>query len=519
MLLRNLFEDIGPVADAAFAFGRFNPAHQGHIEVYKAVQNAGKKWYIGTNPSTQGPNDPLSFEQKSAWMQAIYPAIQGHILPQQSVVTLASKLYELLPEGSTIAYVTDIKDWEWAGKLLNDYNGKEGPHGYYNFKAIKHVESPRVSSATALRTAARANDEAAFYAASGTDPELTVGGKTYFETVVDAVGAHPEKVKKVAKKKEQGVTESLGTMPTTEYVKGIYAAAAENGMGAPDVEAVRKQMVLAANGEVDIMATMQKALRVFQDPKFKQMLADLDALIKKAESGQGVAEVSKSTLDRYVTKAVDAHGHADFAARQSKNDPSKRSYHVDQKKTAEKRRQGISRALDRMSKEGVAEGIFNTKPKIDFKVRAKELFAKGLTEQQVLQQLIKEGCPPKQAAVVVQGAQLEGVAEGGSNAIADTAKRLSNKDDGKVAKLRAAGDKRREEELKGRNISKRNESVDLKTSLQELSNDMLGKYKKAASADAAKADKEGNVKRGDKRFSGIVKATNKQFANDAKKNK
>jgi hypothetical protein len=109
--------------------------------------------------------------------------------------------------------------------------------------------------------------------------------------------------------------------------------------------------------------------------------------------------------------------------------------------------------------------------------------------------------------------------EGTSNAMADTAKRLSNKDDGKVAKLRAAGDKRREDQLKGRNIAKRNESVDLKTSLQELSNDMLGKYKKAASADASKADKEGNFKRGDKRFNGIVKATNKQFANDAKKTK
>jgi hypothetical protein len=48
--------------------------------------------------------------------------------------------------------------------------------------------------------------------------------------------------------------------------------------------------------------------------------------------------------------------------------------------------------------------------------------------------------------------------EGSSNAMADTAKRLSNKDDGKVAKLRAAGDKRREEELKGRNIAKKNKS-------------------------------------------------------------
>jgi LysM repeat protein len=68
-----------------------------------------------------------------------------------------------------------------------------------------------------------------------------------------------------------------------------------------------------------------------------------------SQDEQDVTEVSKSTLDQYLTKASDAHGHADFAARMSKNDPDKRSYHVDQKKTAEKRRQGISRALDRMS--------------------------------------------------------------------------------------------------------------------------------------------------------------------------
>jgi hypothetical protein len=77
---------------------------------------------------------------------------------------------------------------------------------------------------------------------------------------------------------------------------------------------------------------------------------------KQAVPMEGVTEVSKATLDRYVAKASDAHGDADFSARMSKNDPDKRSYHVDQKKTAEKRRQGISRALDRMSKEGVEEG-------------------------------------------------------------------------------------------------------------------------------------------------------------------
>jgi hypothetical protein len=52
--------------------------------------------------------------------------------------------------------------------------------------------------------------------------------------------------------------------------------------------------------------------------------------------------------------------------------------------------------------------------------------------------------------------------------------------------------------------------------VNELSTEKLAQYKTAAAADAKKADQAGDVKRGDKRFSGIVKATKKQFDNDAK---
>jgi len=52
-------------------------------------------------------------------------------------------------------------------------------------------------------------------------------------------------------------------------------------------------------------------------------------------------------------------------------------------------------------------------------------------------------------------AKPKGVDEGKSNAMTSVASRLSNKDDGKVAKLRVAGDKRREDQLKGRDIAKR----------------------------------------------------------------
>ncbi len=109
------------------------------------------------------------------------------------------------------------------------------------------------------------------------------------------------------------------------------------------------------------------------------------------------------------------------------------------------------------------------------------------------------------------------VAEAESKAMSTAASRLANKDDGKVAKLRAAGDKRRDDQLKGRNIAKRDAtSKDEWGNLKELSNDTLGRYKKAAGADASAADKAGDYKRADKRFSGIVKATKKQFANDEK---
>jgi len=53
--------------------------------------------------------------------------------------------------------------------------------------------------------------------------------------------------------------------------------------------------------------------------------------------------------------------------------------------------------------------------------------------------------------------------------------------------------------------------------LNELSNEKLTQYKRAAAADAGKSDLEGNFKRADKRFGGIVQATKKQFANDVKK--
>jgi hypothetical protein len=53
--------------------------------------------------------------------------------------------------------------------------------------------------------------------------------------------------------------------------------------------------------------------------------------------------------------------------------------------------------------------------------------------------------------------------------------------------------------------------------IDEISTKKLADYKTAAAQDARASDKVGDTQRANKRFSGVVKATIKQFDNDAKK--
>jgi hypothetical protein len=55
--------------------------------------------------------------------------------------------------------------------------------------------------------------------------------------------------------------------------------------------------------------------------------------------------------------------------------------------------------------------------------------------------------------------------------------------------------------------------------INEVSNKVLGDYKRKAGADASAADRRGDYERGNKRFRGIVKATKREFDNDLKKHK
>ena len=195
MRLRQLFESKSK--SVGIIFGRFNPPHMGHMKAWE-MASENSTWYVGTNKSTQGPKDPLPFDIKVKAMEAVYPEIKGHIVAEQSWLTLASKVYE--KHGNIVLNV--YTDEDWVTKALVQYNGKEGAHGYYEFGTIQQQATPRLSSATSLRNAVAANDRDLFGQAAGVDADTPIAGHAFFDVVKHYLMPHAEKAAaKVAKKK------------------------------------------------------------------------------------------------------------------------------------------------------------------------------------------------------------------------------------------------------------------------------------------------------------------------------
>lgn len=205
MKLRQLFES--KAASVGIIFGRFNPPHQGHKAAWE-MASENNAWFVGTNQSTQGPKDPLPYDIKVKAMMAVMPEIKGHIVPETSWLTLASKIYKKYGDAVLNVYT----DEDWVTKALVQYNGKEGAHGFYKFSNIQQQPTPRLSSATALRAAVQAGDRDAFAKAAGVDADTPVAGHPFFDVVAHYLNPYAEKEKvKAAKKKvkepEQDVAE------------------------------------------------------------------------------------------------------------------------------------------------------------------------------------------------------------------------------------------------------------------------------------------------------------------------
>lgn len=242
MKLRQLFENIYETDDApaeydgglkivGVCFGRFNPPHKGHKAVWQAASK-NPFWYVGTNKSTSGPKDPLPYDVKLQCMAAVWPKVAGHVIAEQSLLTLASRIYEEHGENVHLKVYTDE---QWLYKTLAQYNGaSDKPHGMYKFNQIDWVKTERLASATNLRAAVRAGDRDAFYKDAGVSPEtlITVGKKDYpmFEVVSHFLNKYPEKAAVAEATNAQGNKMKGKTAPLDKEFK----ASMKNMLTMPD---------------------------------------------------------------------------------------------------------------------------------------------------------------------------------------------------------------------------------------------------------------------------------------------
>jgi hypothetical protein len=196
MRLRQLFE--ASSNEVAIIFGRFNPPHMGHKAAWELASQS-TIWYVGTNESTVGPKDPLPYDVKVEAMKAVWPEVASHIMPETGWLTMASKIYEQYPKATLLA----LTDEDWVTKTLIQYNGKEGQHGFYNFKNIEQKLTPRLSSATALRDAVIKGDRDAFSKAAGVSADTPVDGKPFFDLVAEYLLPYADTLDKIKISKDR----------------------------------------------------------------------------------------------------------------------------------------------------------------------------------------------------------------------------------------------------------------------------------------------------------------------------
>lgn len=200
MQFQQLWEQQSEPRTVAIIFGRFNPAHRGHAAAWRLASQH-DHWYVGTNPSTQGPKDPLPLDEKKQLMLKLMPELAEHLIETTSWLTLADLVYQRHGDVQLLVLTDEV----WVAPLLQKYNGQQRSSGeFYQFSSIEQQPTPRLSSATAVRAAAEQNDAEAFELALGLPASTLVAGKPVFDLVRKRLMQQQKPQKKTSK---QSVTE------------------------------------------------------------------------------------------------------------------------------------------------------------------------------------------------------------------------------------------------------------------------------------------------------------------------
>jgi 5'(3')-deoxyribonucleotidase len=200
----------------AFCWGRFQPPHLGHAEVFKKLANTGTAgFYICTSQTQDKQKNPLDYSTKCQFIREIFPQYSQNVLEDTSVKTIYDAIVAIYnrmdPEeakNTVLTFVGDPERCAQFGPGFAQYNGQQMKHGFYQFKAVTTLENTDAADirATDVRAAAAAGDMAKFMELTGTKDQLA---DTIYEAVRRGMGV----------KDNQADSRFANSMPKAEKAK------------------------------------------------------------------------------------------------------------------------------------------------------------------------------------------------------------------------------------------------------------------------------------------------------------
>ena len=154
---------------AVFCIGRFNPPTTGHLKMIEAAaaqqsKYSGAPLYVFPTHSQDPAKNPLPHSLKVAYMKKMFKKYARNIQVSKArnVFEMATMLHDKGHRAIVLVAGSDrVNEFE---KLLNQYNGVKGKHGYYGFDSIEVIsagerdpdaEGVSGMSASKMRAAAR----------------------------------------------------------------------------------------------------------------------------------------------------------------------------------------------------------------------------------------------------------------------------------------------------------------------------------------------------------------------------
>jgi len=195
---------------AAFCFGRMNPPTLGHgLVMQKTLDVGGDNSFIFLSNSV-GEDDPLNPNIKAQFIAEIYPKFAKHIVTDyvQGPIYAANWLYSKGFRNMAFVAGSDRLGKEKGSieKLLNSWNSgpirSSDPAGAREHVVIQFVSSGERDpdavgiagySGTKARSAAEIGDEKLFQQYTGVTNNITVAGKTLYQSTREGMGIKDSK--------------------------------------------------------------------------------------------------------------------------------------------------------------------------------------------------------------------------------------------------------------------------------------------------------------------------------------